>query len=204
MQGCHRHRNEYSYLHNARNCWDVCFRVPLGRFCFTAEYGIVRVDHRPPTVTATGSTCPVPATMATLLAGGRTLLVVKPVLRGTSDTEPGVLGSPLDAVSCPGDGQATNISGSASADEFEEVLFYTNELEGRFSQRSPACRRPVWLVWFARGVMMLSVHTPHTHRSTAVTWHQYVQFSERLETNPHQPPRCQLHSSNCNSIINCV
>ena len=84
--------------------------------------------------------------MATSLAGGRTLLVVKPVLRGTSDTEQGVLGTPPDAVSCQGDGQAYNVSGSASADEFGEVLFYTNKFEGGFAQRPLAFAVRFWLV----------------------------------------------------------
>lgn len=73
----------------------------------------------PRILTATGSTCPVPATMATSLVGGRALLVVKPVLRGTSGTEPVVLGSSPDAVS----GHPQDVPGSTSADEFEEVSF---------------------------------------------------------------------------------
>lgn len=64
--------------------------------------------------------------MATSLVGGRTLLVVKPVLRGTSGTEPVVLSSSSEAVS----GQAQDVPGPASADEFEEVSFYTNEIGG--------------------------------------------------------------------------
>ena len=91
-----------------------------------------QVDHLP-TVISTGATCPVPATMATSLAGGRTLLVVKPVLRGTIDKETGVSGSSSDAVSCPVDGQAKGISGSASADEFEEVFLTRTYLGGRFA-----------------------------------------------------------------------
>lgn len=97
-----------------------------------------------------------PATMATSLAEGRTLLVVKPVFRGTRDTEPGVLvtesvalgtesgvvGSSSDAFGSPGDGQAQDTSMSASPDEFQEVSFYTNEFGAGLLDA------PLYPVWF--------------------------------------------------------
>lgn len=145
--------------------------------------------------------------MATSLAGGRTRLVVKPVLRGTRDIEPGVSGSSSDAVSFPGDGQARDISGSASEDGFEEVSIYTNELWAGFCSTFPRAAVCFFVVVWIACRVTLPIHTPHTmHRSTAVRPGAIMHlFSEQFERKLRvSAPHCQLYLSNYNSVIKCV
>ena len=131
--------------------------------------------------------------MATSLAEGRTLLVVKPVFRGTRDalgvesvvldTESRVRGSSYDAFRSPRGGQAVDIPSSASPDEFQEVSFDTDAIGACLLNASPAPR----LVRLYGLVPVCGVIRPHsTHRADLQQYPGvpfYALFSTKLEQN---------------------